>query len=122
MFSTHLVSINSTDSNANSTITFGGIDNSKFSSTMNYVPVTYGGPDWMVNTTIAVDGRTVPVLQQRIPVAFDTGTPNVVFNKTITEVGNRMESMEFLKCISIPGYLFADFTLYQTELEASRRI
>jgi hypothetical protein len=84
MFSTYLVPDNGTGSS----ITFGGVDGSKFSTQMNYAPVPFQGPDWTLNSTgISVNGASTSFLSQPIPLLFDTGTPNIVFNKSITEVG-----------------------------------
>jgi Eukaryotic aspartyl protease len=83
MFSTRLT----TDNGSDSSIMFGGLDMSKFNSPMRFSPVTYSESDWILNTTgITVNGKSSKLLGQSIPVLFDTGTPNLMFNKSITEV------------------------------------
>jgi hypothetical protein len=84
MFSTHLTTA---DSGSDSSIMFGGLDTSKFITPMRFAPVTESKSDWILNTSrITVNGKSSKLFDQGIPVLFDTGTPNLMFNKPITEV------------------------------------
>ncbi|KAG9083314.1 hypothetical protein FRC06_004595, partial [Ceratobasidium sp. 370] len=68
-------------------LTLGGIDNTKFSGALTYIPVdprTQGF--WqLVSTQYAVNGKTSSTLKQTTHIIFDSGTSNIVFPKAVTE-------------------------------------
>lgn len=68
-------------------LTLGGIDTSKFNTTMQYAKVIENQDFWNVTTSaIAVNGRTTSVLQAPEGLTFDSGTSNLLFPPAIAEV------------------------------------
>ncbi|KAG8728456.1 hypothetical protein FRC12_021742, partial [Ceratobasidium sp. 428] len=68
-------------------LTLGGIDNTKFSGALTYIPVdpTTQGFWQLVSTQYAVNGKTSSTLKQTTHIIFDSGTSNIVFPKAVTE-------------------------------------
>ncbi|KAJ7599581.1 acid protease [Mycena floridula] len=87
-------------------VTLGGIDSSKFNSTMIFSPLVsgLGTGDWILNTTaISVNGKTSDVLAVTIPVIFDTGTTNVFLPQNMTEAVYALISPDILPNADEPG-------------------
>ncbi|GAB1526988.1 hypothetical protein RhiTH_010163 [Rhizoctonia solani] len=68
-------------------LTLGGIDNSKFSGPVTYIPVDPATQGFwqLVSSQYAVNGKTSAALKKTTHVIFDSGTSNIVFPKAVTE-------------------------------------
>ncbi|CEL61602.1 Pepsin II-1 OS=Oryctolagus cuniculus PE=2 SV=1 [Rhizoctonia solani AG-1 IB] len=68
-------------------LTLGGIDNSKFSGPITYIPVDPATQGFwqLVSSQYAVNGKTSTALKKTTHVIFDSGTSNIVFPKAVTE-------------------------------------
>lgn len=70
----------------NAELTLGGIDNSKFTGTPTFLPVTGAGSFWeLTSSQVAVNGKTTSTLRVTQGIIFDSGTSNLVFPTAITE-------------------------------------
>jgi hypothetical protein len=76
--------------NGTSEITMGGVDTTKFSTPLNYASVVsvsgLEGVWTLASTSGSVNGQIVDILKDEFTVVFDSGTPNVVFQKDMAEV------------------------------------
>jgi hypothetical protein len=78
------------ESVADAELTLGGIDESKFTGELRYSPIV--APDeipgqWSLNSSsISVNGKTAPILNDQVQILFDSGTSNCIFPQNITEV------------------------------------
>lgn len=74
----------------NAELTLGGFDESKVTGDIRYSPIVGAGVSpnfWSLNpASISVNGKTAPILGDRIQIVFDSGTSNCIFPKNITEV------------------------------------
>ncbi|CUA67158.1 hypothetical protein RSOLAG22IIIB_13277 [Rhizoctonia solani] len=68
-------------------LTLGGIDNSKVSGSITYIPVDPATQGFwqLVSSQYAVNGKTSAALKKTTHVIFDSGTSNIVFPKAVTE-------------------------------------
>ncbi|KAJ7586100.1 acid protease [Mycena floridula] len=86
-------------------LTLGGIDSSKFNSTMIFAPlVDDGSGAWILNSTaISVNGKTNDVLAVTTEMIFDTGTTNVFLPQNLTEAIYALISPEIVPNADEPG-------------------
>jgi hypothetical protein len=75
------------EADGNAEITIGGIDDSKYTGSLNYVNVPDdSGATWQLeNLRIYVNGETTTTLKQQKTIIFDSGTSNVLFDKATAE-------------------------------------
>ncbi|KAF8309088.1 acid protease [Clavulina sp. PMI_390] len=68
-----------------SEITLGGIDTTKYTTPLTYIPVS-GSSFWeLKNTQMAVNGKTSSTLKVSNNIIFDSGTSNIVFPSSVTK-------------------------------------
>ncbi|KAJ7586022.1 acid protease [Mycena floridula] len=86
-------------------LTLGGIDSSKFNSTMIFAPLVNDGfGAWILNsTTISVNGKTNDILAVTTEMIFDTGTTNVFLPQNLTEAVYALISPEIVPNADEPG-------------------
>ncbi|KAI0084066.1 acid protease [Irpex rosettiformis] len=71
----------------NAELTLGGIDNSKFTGSITFIPLVdpQQGFWQLTSTGITVNGKSTSTLQQSRTIIFDSGTSNLVFPQDDTE-------------------------------------
>ncbi|KAJ7574402.1 aspartic peptidase domain-containing protein [Mycena floridula] len=87
-------------------MTLGGIDNTKFNSTMVFATIepNLGGPWVLKSPGISVNGQqSSPLLTQPLDVMFDTGTSNIVFPRNLTETIYSLISPDITENNDEPG-------------------
>lgn len=69
---------------AGSEITLGGIDTTKYTKALTYVPVVSGSSFWELKSSqFAVNGKTSTTLKTSHNIIFDSGTSNIVFPSSV---------------------------------------
>lgn len=69
-------------------LTLGGIDNTKVTNPITYVPVVQNSGFWQLKSSkFSVNGKSTSTLTASRTIIFDSGTSNLVFPKAVAEVG-----------------------------------
>jgi hypothetical protein len=67
-------------------LTLGGVDTTKFKTPLTFSP-SLVNDDWQLSSqAIYVNGKTTSQLNNTLPIYFDSGTPNVLFEESIALV------------------------------------
>lgn len=68
-------------------LTLGGVDSTKFTKALTYIPVVQSSSFWsLTSTQFSVNGKSSTALTKSTTIIFDSGTSNIVFPKATTEV------------------------------------
>lgn len=85
-------------------LTFGGIDTSKYTGTLEYAALPSGSSDWEITSTgLYINGKTTSTLKGTRQIIFDSGTSNVLFDTDIAEAIYAQISSDIVPYSAEPG-------------------
>jgi len=85
-------------------MTLGGVDNTKMTGAMTFIPTTGRSSLWQLSSTgISVNGKTSSTLAVTRSIIFDSGTSNLVFPQATAEAINAMISPNIQANAAEPG-------------------
>ncbi|KAJ7878643.1 acid protease [Mycena leptocephala] len=99
-------------------LTLGGVDTTKFKTPLTFSP-SLVTDDWQLSSqAIYVNGKTTSQLNNTLPIYFDSGTSNVLFEESIALAIYSMISPDIIQFEGIAGHAPFNLTIPSSELSS----